>query len=349
MRRRVLIFIAASFYYSGLVALARWLTARSGQRVVILNYHRATGGDLRRHFQYLRRHYRIVHAEAAFEELYTSRKPGERSSDRRALMTLTFDDGYRDNYTQGYVLARELQVPFTIYLIPDYIDSGAHFWWLEGKRLVKRAQASEVELEGRVYRLDDAEDRALLAHAIDARARHARSVAEREEFLIAACKLLDVTDEVLADEEPAMPVTWEQVREMDASGWVSFGAHTVHHPILAYLVDPAEVKSEISECRALLEQRLNHPVRSFAYPVGQMQHISEQVVQTVRDAGYSWAMTTRYGINQPTDEPYLLKRVEVDVDQHWLVVAAEAAGLWGFFSRLRWLPLVRKYFTNSSQ
>ena len=59
MRRQVGVFVAACFYYSGLVKLARWWTQRSGPRLTILTYHRASGGgDLRHHLLYLRRHYR---------------------------------------------------------------------------------------------------------------------------------------------------------------------------------------------------------------------------------------------------------------------------------------------------
>src|SRR6516225_4683856 len=124
MRKRVLTFIAACFYYSGLVKLARWLICHHGQSLIILNYHRATGGNLYSHLLYLRRHYRILHLEAALEELYMPYKNGKQSSDRRTPVVLTFDDGYRDNYTNGFALARELQVPFTIFLIPGYIESG---------------------------------------------------------------------------------------------------------------------------------------------------------------------------------------------------------------------------------
>jgi peptidoglycan/xylan/chitin deacetylase (PgdA/CDA1 family) len=134
---------------------------------------------------------------------------------------------------------------------------------------------------------------------------------------------------------------------MEESGWVSFGAHTMHHPILAYLTDPQELQSEVEECRTMLEKQLGHPVRMFAYPVGQLQHIGADVLRAVRQAGYDWALTTRYGFNTPHTDPHLLRRIEVDVDQHWLVIAAETAGLWGFFSRLRWLPPIRKYLTNS--
>lgn len=349
MRKQILLIVAASLYYSGLVALARALTERNGQRVVVLNYHRAAGGDLRRHLLYLRRHYRIMHAEAALEELYGSRKAGQRSSDRRTPLVLTFDDGYRDNYTDGYKLAQELQTPFTLYLIPSYLDSGAHFWWLEGKRLVKRAQVSDATFADRVYHLDNTDDRGALARYLDGQLRHASSVADRQAFLTSAYQTLQVPESTVAEELPALPLTWEEVREMDESGLVSFGGHTMHHPILAYLSDQQEVQHEITDCRTALEEKLGHPVRTFAYPVGQRQHISHEVTDAVKQAGFTWAFTTNYGLNRPESDQYQLNRVEVDVDQHWLIVAVEAAGLWGFFSRLRWLPFIRKHFTNSGR
>jgi len=64
----------------------------------------------------------------------------------------------------------------------------------------------------------------------------------------------------------------------------------------------------------------------------------------VKEAGYDWALTSVYGYNTSSSDPYLLRRIEVDVSQHWLVIAAEAAGLWGVFSRLRWNPFIRKHF-----
>src|SRR5213083_3787190 len=113
MRKRVLTFIAACLYYSGLIKLARWWRGRSGHHLVILNYHQATGGDLRRHLLYLRRHYRLLHLEAALEELYMLPQEEKRVRDRRTPLVLTFDDGYRDNYTHAFALACELQVPIT--------------------------------------------------------------------------------------------------------------------------------------------------------------------------------------------------------------------------------------------
>ncbi len=347
MRRRILIALAAFLYYSGLVGIARWWTRRAQARLVILNYHRASGGDLRGHLQYLRRYYRVMHIEAALEELYAARKEQRHTSSGKTVVAVTFDDGYRDNYTHGFALACELQTPMTIYLVPGYIENGQRFWWFEGKRLVQSAQVQEASVEGLTYHLQQEDERAALASLIDRRVRFAHSVTERETFLATMRAVLVASSSVVEEEQPELPLTWEQVHEMEQSGWVSFGAHTMHHPILSYLTDPAERERELRECRMCLEDILGHAVHTFAYPIGQQQHIGSETVTAVRQAGYTWAVTTHYGINTPTTDRLTLQRVEVDVDQHWLVVAAATAGLWGFIARLRWLPAIRKRFTNS--
>ncbi len=346
------VLVAACLYYSGLVRLARWCMARSGRHLIILNYHRATGGDLRRQLLYLRRHYRIMHLEDALEEFYPSHKEKKQRRDRRIPLALTFDDGYHDNYTYGFALARELQVPFTIFLIPGYIESGEPFWWREGERLVCDAQVDVVAIEGHTYHLGQLEERRALAQIIDTRAHHAQSIAERETFLADTRGALGVFSSV-GEEEGALPLTWVQVREMEESGIVSFGAHTMRHPILGYLADPAEVQQEVGECRRVLEQQLGHPVRTFAYPVGKPEHIGVEGLQAVKEAGYRWALTTIEEVNNPQTDPYLLRRLPGDLAQHWLVMASELVGLLGVVSRLRkkyraWTPVFSRSRSTST-
>ena len=314
--------------------LARWLTKRSGQRLIILNYHRATGGDLRRHLLYLRRHYRMLHLEEALEELYGQQKEPAPAQDRRTPLVLTFDDGYHDNYTHAFVLARELQVPITIFLIPGYVESGKYFWWHEGERLVRRTQVDKVTIEGQTYHLRQEEQRVLLAQTIDTHLYHASSVAEREEFLRTLCEVLAVPSSVTEEEKTYRSLTWAEIHEMEESGWVSFGAHTMYHPVLAYLTDPAEIHREVGDCRRVLEQRLGHPPRVFAYPIGKPERIGKEGLRAVQEAGYDWAVTAVDGINTLQSDPHQLRRVLGDVSRHWRVMAAEVSGVWRFFSPL---------------
>jgi peptidoglycan/xylan/chitin deacetylase (PgdA/CDA1 family) len=326
--------IVGCLYYSGLVKFGRWWSNRSGRSLVILNYHRASGGDFRRHLLYLRRHYRILHLEAALEELYAPDQRKIQRADRRPLLAVTLDDGYYDNYTHAFALACELQVPITIFLIPGYIESARCFWWLEGEHLTHHAQVDKVTIEGRTYHLNQPEQRNALAQAIYARACDARSVSEREAFLTSTYQALAATSPEAAEERLALPLTWEAIREMAGSRWVSFAAHTMHHPVLAYLADPTEVQFEVEQCRVVLGQQLGRAIRVFAYPLGKPEHIGDHALRCVQQAGYDWAVTTIRGFNTPQSDPYLLRRIGVNVEQHWLLVAAQASGVWGFFSRL---------------
>ncbi|GAC1388659.1 MAG: polysaccharide deacetylase family protein [Ktedonobacteraceae bacterium] len=341
MRKRTGIFVAACLYYSGLVALSRWLMERAGRRLIILNYHRARGGDIRRHLVYLRRHYRILHLEEALQELYTPSNKDIQGSDKRTPLVLTFDDGYHDNYTHLFPYACQLQVPVTLFLIPGYLESGEYFWWSEGHRLVHRAEVEAVTVDGRVYQLGLADERAALSQMIDARLRYVGSVAEREKSLVLFRQMLAVPSNVTVEEEGDRPLTWAEVHKMAESRWVSYGAHTMHHPVLAYLMDPDEVAAEVETCRTLLEERLGHPVCTFAYPVGRTEHIGDEAVRAVKAAGYKWAVTTHSGVNTPEDDPLRLRRVLGDVSRHWLVMAAETSGIWHIFSPL-WKATIGK-------
>jgi peptidoglycan/xylan/chitin deacetylase (PgdA/CDA1 family) len=333
MYKRLEIFIAACFYYSGLVKLARWWARLTGPKLIILCYHHANGKNFRQQLLYLRKHYRILHLEAALEELYQPQKDGAQRKDRRPLMALTFDDGYYDNYTDGFAAARETQVPMTVFLIPGYIESAWRFWWEEPSQLLLHATVSEARIDGQLYHLDKPCEREALAKVIEARLRLAPSVAEREAFLADVRKLLAAPSTVNAEEKPSLPLTWPEVHEMEDSGWMSFGGHTMHHPILGYLADPAEAEYEVCESRVALERQLKHPVRTFAYPYGRFKHIEEKGLRAVRAAQYDWAVTTIHGFNTLQTDPHLLHRTLVGDDQHWLSVAAKVCGVWEFFLR----------------
>lgn len=54
---------------------------------------------------------------------------------RGPWVVVTFDDGYRDNYTLAYPLLKRLGVPFTIYVTTGLIDNKMEAWWYAGQAL----------------------------------------------------------------------------------------------------------------------------------------------------------------------------------------------------------------------
>ena len=82
--------------------------------------------------------------------------------------------------------------------------------------------------------------------------------------------------------------TWDQMREMDASGLIDFAAHTVNHPPDLRVLDDNRLRREVFDCKAKLEQELGHPIYYFAYPEGNRD---ERVKRFLAEAGYRMAFT----------------------------------------------------------
>lgn len=90
-------------------------------------------------------------------------------------------------------------------------------------------------------------------------------------------------------------LTWEQVMEMQASGLVEFGSHTMKHRNLAALSEE-EVRWEAAESKRRLEERLGRPMVAFAYPYGAGAY-DPSVRAAVREAGYRYDFGVRQGIS----------------------------------------------------
>lgn len=99
-------------------------------------------------------------------------------------------------------------------------------------------------------------------------------------------------------------LNWDQVRELDRSGLITIGAHTVNHRDLAALAADQQ-RLEIATGKRMLEARLGHVVRHFAYPYGSY---NAEATQLVREAGYATAVTTEAGEYQPGGTALTLHR-----------------------------------------
>ena len=99
---------------------------------------------------------------------------------------------------------------------------------------------------------------------------------------------------------------WAALDELQASD-VELGGHSHSHPHLDTLTR-SRAAHEIRHCKALLEQRLRNPVRSFAYPHG---YSSPGVRRIVREAGYDSACAVGNALSHSADDHFRLARLMV--------------------------------------
>lgn len=113
--------------------------------------------------------------------------------------------------------------------------------------------------------------------------------------------------------DPAQPaggcgdayLSWDQIRQLDRSGIITIGSHTIDHDNLAS-DSPDQQKYEIAQGKHELEAQLGHKVADFAYPYGSFDATTLQIVQ---QAGFTTAVTTTPGTSQSLANIYTLRRI----------------------------------------
>ncbi len=224
----------------------------------------------------------------------------------KCCVAITFDDGYRDNFTCAFPILKKLGIPATIFLATGCIDSGEIPWYDQVRLAFKLTVRSSVSLQasggpsaglGTVAQKVEAMERTLAwLRSLDEPSRH-RALAEvfQELGVPAGLNLRNTM------------LRWEDIRFMAKQG-ITFGAHTVTHPVLAGL-SRERLQEEIGGSKRMVESRLQHPVRHFAYPFGKHADFSGQAKDVVREAGFETAATTVFGINGQEDDRFELKRL----------------------------------------
>jgi peptidoglycan/xylan/chitin deacetylase (PgdA/CDA1 family) len=246
---------------------------------------------------YLRKHFSVL---SLYELLQGSQ---DRSLPSNSV-AVTFDDGYRDNYTFALPILKKYRIPATIFLTTGCIETGQVLWF--DKILLAFRKTTRLRLE-----VDDSfepiswrttQERLAAATKILRQLRE-RPDDDKDAMLPIILDSLGVR-ETIADEE--MMLTWEQVREMYDHG-ISFGSHTVTHPILSRCSEK-RILSELTASKHTIEEQIENEVDTLAYPSGRKIDFSEMTIRLAKEAGYRGAVTILAGPNNEGEDPFLLRR-----------------------------------------
>jgi peptidoglycan/xylan/chitin deacetylase (PgdA/CDA1 family) len=183
-------------------------------------------------------------------------------------VVFTIDDGYAEQAALAAPVFAEFDCPATTFLTTGFIDGTLWLWWDRVEYVFANTKRHEVSLEigdeTVAYRWsNDAERQA--AHS-DLHHRCKRMPNDVKHATIV--ELADALEVDLPSRAPARyaPMTWDDARRAERGG-MTFGPHTVTHPILSRTSDEC-LASEIGESWQRVKDELADPVPVFCYPNG---------------------------------------------------------------------------------
>ena len=248
----------------------------------------------------------------------------------RSMVSLTMDDGYRDNVEVLLPMLRARGASATVYLESRPLDerkvNWTHlFFWILGR--IEPAELVERYLERSGDELARRRLPEVLSGGGDAVYQLKRVLkyeadqADCASTLAAIFEQLGGVERELCDE---LYMTWDGAREL-RDGGVELGGHTIHHWVVSGLSAEQQL-AESEGGRSSLARELGGAPASFAYPFGRRWDWNAESCEAVRQAGFETATTTHAGTNLRGSDPTRLARIMIDEAASLPLIAAEACG-----------------------
>lgn len=140
-----------------------------------------------------------------------------------------------------------------------------------------------------------------------------------------------IVDEVARPQNDRL--SWEEIKEMQDSGLIAFGSHTLGPEPLVNIKSDEELKRQIFASKKVLEEKLGAPVGLFSYPEGRF---NEKIKGLVIAAGYKAAVATNPGKGFSNKDIFALKRLRISENaKNLFVFWFEASGFYNFLREHR--------------
>lgn len=245
----------------------------------------------------LARHYHVLPMPEAVERWRSRTLPPR-------AVTLTFDDGYRDNYEHAWPILRRFGFSGTFFLVTNILDRHERLWWDEAH------EAALLLKDGRLAYLPPFVRTAFAAAGgpgspgASLRLVEAMNGATRADRQMALEALRAATG-VDARDEHGLMMSWAEAREMARSGMV-FGTHTRTHAFLDELT-PDQARDEIAGTPERIAEMLETPAPWLSWPRGRVMPDSHELL---RETGIQAAFSTETGPNGPDADVAALRRID---------------------------------------
>jgi peptidoglycan/xylan/chitin deacetylase (PgdA/CDA1 family) len=246
---------------------------------------------------------------------------------------LTCDDGLVNNLTAMLPVLEEERVRCLFFVTGESAgDRPAALWYEELLLLLLRAPAAPFKvscagfeisgvLEGREQR------QALWWNSV--RRLSQLSAESRRLFLdTARLRLGNAETPVFASQSPAEQrfrlLNRNELMQLSSAG-MSIGAHSMSHPLLSHS-PPELARAEIAQSRTCLEAVLGKRVWAFAYPFGDPESVTPEILAMAKEAGYALAFLN-YGGGLGEDLPlYGIPRIHITASMGLAEFEAHVAG-----------------------
>lgn len=237
---------------------------------------------------------------------------------------ITVDDGDKSFYDVIFPVLKKHNVPASLYVSPSICTEQSNYWFQEVEGF------DQIQLKRIIADMLNISFNVLIKYNTDSILK-TMPIYQILEIIKRYQKITHTSKRIFNN------MTVSNLKEVDQSGLVTIGAHTINHPILKN-EDDATSKYEINESVFKLSNILNHEIKYFAYPNGiPTLDFTEREKCYLRNIGIQLAFTTESKNISSIDFPMCIPRFAISNRESMAFLKTKLflGSFWNTFKRLK--------------
>jgi peptidoglycan/xylan/chitin deacetylase (PgdA/CDA1 family) len=220
---------------------------------------------------------------------------------------LTFDDGFANNYKYVLPLLEQYQMPATFF-ITAISNTGHDVLWNDFLAIVSKHGPQSFTYKNEQYVKNRHGKYISKVHGIGLADQLRSTTFDDKANLMKQLYQVCTFKEMGINQDYWLQMTGQQIRELSASPFATIGAHGYYHNDLARI--PIEdAVDEMSRSKQYLENLINKPVTSLAFPYGTY---TPQLVRNAKQIGYNQLLALDFLYPEDSADASLRERFTVN-------------------------------------
>lgn len=223
----------------------------------------------------------------------------------RRVLAITLDDGYKDNYINGFQIFKDHNAPFCIFVATKLPEKNMTYWWYLLEDIIIQNERITLS-DGSTFICQSKKEKEQTFLDI----RKKILTIPQDNFNEYFSELFPSIDIDFNKYNDTLPLTWEMLQQLNKEPLATIGCHT-HSHISMSGCSKQMILDDIQLSLNLMKEKAGIQMRHFAYPFGDEVAVKDYHQGIVQELDFKTIATTNDGLLYHTTDVHQLPRIFV--------------------------------------
>ena len=240
--------------------------------------------------------------------------PDYKKNTKENLATISFDDGFKDNFQYAVPILEKYHVKASFYVVTGCIDNNIPTWTYIVDYLFQNTAKPSLHIHfdflPQTLRIKSLKTHGLRVAYAKKLKPFLKTLSHEQRELI-----LNAINRAFDDVKlPGIMMSWDELRALHGSGH-TVGSHTSSHGMLGTMRNKKMVKEELENSAKTILKEIGVFPKTISYPLGSYD---QDTIRLSREVGYKMGLAVKQDVYKPeNDTIFEIPRIELYNESWW--------------------------------